>query len=633
MKKSFLLILIGLSVLPVEADEYTDPTTKIVYNYEPDSGIAQVKTGKEAKGEITILERFTINGQEYVVNSIGNDAFAQNNDITSVAFPQTVETIEDRAFYYCSSLTSVSFSEGLKCIEWHAFEGSGITSLELPEGLREINSNSFIRCNRLKSVWLPSTLERIGETPFASCDSLESIVIDEDNMYYSSYGGSNAIIRRRDESMPDVLVIGCGSTVIPSSVGAIADEAFWLCTSLKGEFVIPDSVESIGRQAFYKCNGLSHITLPKNLRSIGGAAFVQTSLEKVTIPSGVTDIQYKAFAEIPTLTSITSLIENPFPFQWAIIDRYNTVTLYVPAGTKEKYMAVEGWKNFTHIVEMEGTVIGDANGDGNLTVADMAAIAHYVLGHTLEGFSETVADANQDGQVNVADYTAVAHLLLYGSIERPAGSRESRLSNSSPSDIAELENTVYISPVTATAGEEAVLSVRMKNAVDAEGFQFTLTLPEGMSVVRDEEGFDEASLSTERTTKEGTNTFATSILPDGTLKVMGASTNGSVIKAGDGEVCTVRIKVDAGLAEGDYALLLSDVAISDTNAKSYDVEPLVATLTVHEASGISAALNDKGEMINEKCFDLHGRQLSNSKWLNSQMKKGVYIQDGRKYVK
>ena len=119
-------------------------------------------------------------------------------------------------------------------------------------------------------------------------------------------------------------------------------------------------MESIGRQAFYKCNGLSHITLPKNLRSIGGAAFVQTSLEKVTIPSGVTDIQYKAFAEIPTLTSITSLIENPFPFQWAIIDRYNTVTLYVPAGTKEKYMAAEGWKNFAHIVEIDKSSVNDA---------------------------------------------------------------------------------------------------------------------------------------------------------------------------------------------------------------------------------------------------------------------------------
>jgi len=173
----------------------------------------------------------------------------------------------------------------------------------------------------------------------------------------------------------------------------------------------------------------------------------------------------------------------------------------------------------------------------------------------------------------------------------------------------------------------------MKNAVDAEGFQFTLTLPEGMSVVRDAEGFAEASLSTERTTKEGTNTFATSLQPDGTLKVMGASTNGTAIKAGDGEVCTVRIKVNANMVEGDYALLLSDVAISDTRAQSHDVAQVETTLTVSEASGISAALNDKGEMINEKCFDLQGRKIENSKSVNSKFRKGVYIQDGRKYVR
>ena len=49
--------------------------------------------------------------------------------------------------------------------------------------------------------------------------------------------------------------------------------------------------------------------------------------------------------------------------------------------------------------------------------------------------------------------------------------------------------------------------------------------------------------------------------------------------------------------------------------------------------GIDATLNDKGEMINEKCFDLQGRQLSDSKWSNSPIQKGVYIKDGRKYVK
>ena len=388
MKKLFLIFVLALVFLPVTADEYTDPATKVAYSYEPGSGVAQVKTGKYAKGEITILERFTADGQEYVVNSIGNDSFAQNKEITSVAFPQSVETIGDRAFYYCPSLTSVSFSEGLKCIEWHAFEGCGITSLELPEGLRVINNNSFIRCNRLKSVWLPSTLEHIGENPFASCDSLESIVIDEDNMYYSSYGGCNAIISRRDadsykyiinsvpgmtdeeraelisqyEPIPDVLVIGCGTTVIPSSVGAIADEAFWLCTSLKGELVIPDSVESIGRQAFYRCSGLTHVTLPQSLRVIGNGAFAHTNLETVTIPSEVSEIQYLAFANVPTLTCITSLIENPFSFKWDICDQtcYDNAKLYVPKGTREKYMVTEGWKNFAHIVEMERSSVSDA---------------------------------------------------------------------------------------------------------------------------------------------------------------------------------------------------------------------------------------------------------------------------------
>lgn len=295
--------------------------------------------------------------------------------------------------------------------------------------------------------------------------------------------------------------------------------------------------------------------------------------------------------------------------------------------------------NYTSAIVVYDLDLGDANGDGNVTVADMTAIAHHVLGNTPEGFSPKAADANQDGLVNVADYTAVAHLLLYGSIERPAsarsmltiGLRAGRGAAPAEADIAELENTVYIAPASAIAGEEAVLSVRMKNAVDAEGFQCTLTLPEGVSVVRDAEGFAEATLSTERTTKEGMNTFATSLLPDGTLKVMGASTNGSAITAGDGEVCTVRIKVSADMAEGDYALLLSDVAISDTRAKSHNVEQMETTLTVSEASAISEIVNRKS--VNSKSFDLQGRQLSNSKWSDSQIKKGVYIQDGKKYVK
>ena len=357
MKKLSLLFLFSLSTFSVAADEYTDPVTKVVYSYNPGSGVAKVMDGKDAVGEVTILERFTAGGQEYVVNFIDHGAFEHNERTTAVVFPPTVNEISSNAFYGCSSLTSVFFSEGLEYIGGNAFANCSLTSLEFPEGLNRIYWAAFSNCHRLKSIKIPSTLVTIDRSAFVCCDSLKAITIDENNEQYDSRDGINAIITRGWGT----LLIGCGGTVIPSTVKAIGDEAFWCCTSLKGELVIPDSVESIGRQAFYKCTGLTHVTLPKNLRYIDGAAFVHTSLESVTIPSGVTEIGYNAFSYIPTLTSITSLIEEPFDLRENICngDMYSTVTLYVPAGTKAKYKATEGWKKFK-IKELEKSSVGDA---------------------------------------------------------------------------------------------------------------------------------------------------------------------------------------------------------------------------------------------------------------------------------
>ncbi len=91
-----------------------------------------------------------------------------------------------------------------------------------------------------------------------------------------------------------------------------------------------------------------------------------------------------------------------------------------------KRVAISDVKSVSHDVayvkstlEVSDFLIGDANCDGKVTVADYTAIAHHILGNTPKTFSMKGADANQDGKVNVADYTAVAHIILYGSINRP----------------------------------------------------------------------------------------------------------------------------------------------------------------------------------------------------------------------
>ena len=55
---------------------------------------------------------------------------------------------------------------------------------------------------------------------------------------------------------------------------------------------------------------------------------------------------------------------------------------------------------------------GDANGDGIVDVADITAIASYILGTTPEAWNADNADANSDSKIDVADITGTAGIIL-----------------------------------------------------------------------------------------------------------------------------------------------------------------------------------------------------------------------------
>ena len=65
------------------------------------------------------------------------------------------------------------------------------------------------------------------------------------------------------------------------------------------------SVTSIGYQAFYKCYGLTSVTIPNSVTSIGSYAFRYSSLTSVTIPNSVTEIGNNAFQSCSALKSVT----------------------------------------------------------------------------------------------------------------------------------------------------------------------------------------------------------------------------------------------------------------------------------------------------------------------------------------
>lgn len=149
-------------------------------------------------------------------------------------------------------------------------------------------------------------------------------------------------------------------------------------------------------------------------------------------------------------------------------------------------------------------------------------------------------------------------------------------------DISTLENVVYIEPFSVAAGNQHIISVKMKNSVEAEGFGFDLYLPEGVTVALEDE-FPMVELSTERTTTKKTNSFDAAFQSNGCLRVLAASTNASVISGNDGEVCLVTINVAANKTAGEYPVYLRNIAISDSQAHSHRTDEVETTITITAA--------------------------------------------------
>ena len=74
--------------------------------------------------------------------------------------------------------------------------------------------------------------------------------------------------------------------VVKEGTRVICDDAFHGCSGLTS-VTIPNSVTSIGNWAFYECSGLTSVTIPNSVISIGVAAFDNcSSLQSIIIPPG-----------------------------------------------------------------------------------------------------------------------------------------------------------------------------------------------------------------------------------------------------------------------------------------------------------------------------------------------------------
>ena len=77
----------------------------------------------------------------------------------------------------------------------------------------------------------------------------------------------------------------------------------------------------------------------------------------------------------------------------------------------EVYRAHEEWGKITHIVPFLGAGPGDINGDGKLSITDVASLIDQLLA---DGDLPDYCDVNGDGKVSINDVTFLIDMLLNG---------------------------------------------------------------------------------------------------------------------------------------------------------------------------------------------------------------------------
>ncbi|WP_288286366.1 leucine-rich repeat protein [uncultured Prevotella sp.] len=344
MKK--LLLLFSMMLLPMLTYAYTGEAeiNGIKYYIITKGQTAEVRH-KNYSGDIIIPSSIEYEGVNCSVVSIGEKAFYNCSELTSITIPNSVSCIEAYAFSGCSRLTAVIIPLKVTKISDYAFQYcQSLTDFLIPNAVTSIGRYAFSGCTGLTSVTIPNSVVSIGGWAFRECTSLAKVIISDLSAWCSisfDTWTSNPL------SYAKHLYLGESTEIT--------------------DLVIPDAITRISSCAFQGCSGITSVTIPNSVTTIGNDSFADCSeLNLLTIGSGVTSIGNRAFANCKELSEVYCYSEKiPSTSESFKNSFVEYATLYVPASLIDQYKAKAPWSGFgkIEILDYINGVYYNLNGD------------------------------------------------------------------------------------------------------------------------------------------------------------------------------------------------------------------------------------------------------------------------------
>jgi surface protein len=471
--------------------------------------------------------------------------------ITGIEYLHTEDvTSTEGMFYGCSSLSSLDLSgfntANVTNMSWMFYGCSGLTSLDLSHfDTQNVTNMGFMFCG---------------------CSSLTSLDV-------SGFKTDN------------VTKMGC---------------MFFDCSGLTSLDVSSFNTEKVTEmwQMFSDCSGLTSLDVCNfntekvtvmfgMFRGCSGLTSLDLSNFNTT---NVTDMSY-VFYGCSALTTIyvgegwsTEKVTDSF----SMFTNCTTLvgglgTVYDAEYTDKTYAHIDGGTSNPGYLTLK-LAMGDANGDGNINIADAVATVTNILGQPTEAaFYQYAADMNTDQVIDIFDVTLIVNAAFDAASPAPAMTRGSA-------------SNIMMEHISMTADADYIyLGIDQPERFTAT--QFDVTLPEGMELV-------DARLASATTdhqlsfVKRGDNEY----------RVIGLSMSNTTFRSMNGQL--IKLEVSGSAVD-------SDVKMSNV---------LFVTPTATVMTSIDKCLNT-AKAADDSFYDLKGQRVS-----KQQLGKGIYIMNHKKVI-
>ena len=554
------------------------------------------------------------------VTSIGDYAFSRCSGLTSITIPNSVTTIGKSAFSYCSRLTSITIPNSVTSIGVDAFGGcTGLTSVTIPNSVTSIGQDAFYRCSGLTSITIPNSVTSIGNWAFEYCTGLTEVVSMIEKPFEISGACFGGDVDR--DNIPLYVPKGTKALYEATEGWNVFKNIVEMEEPASDPIVSNDNQLDIADVSTHKGETVAiSINLENNTSDLTAYQFDLTLPEGFTIAKDNNEkyqvTKTSRYEDDNQSLTISLLNENTYRIvcfsltngiiegeSGAILNAIVAVDDAIAEGTYEGKIEniVFTEENGTQLKLSNSTfnfvvnkiIMGDANGDDEINVADIVEIVNVILNKTSDRFVSAAADMNGDGEINVTDIVYVVNIILSGN------------TNSSRAMISARHqtNNDYL---TLVRNEDRTLSLCLDNQCEYVASQFDIRLSDGQSL-------ESVKLNNARM---GKHLITYSEVGHNLYRVIVYSLENESYIGNNGELMNISV-----IGEGNVDI--DNILFTTASHEEKRFSPLQSGTT-----GISTAKTVNSNNV----YMIDGRLVRKQVSSSDGLAKGVYIINGKKQI-